>query len=266
MSRRGTDWPAADEGGNGRSWQGRPSSLVFAPATIATRTAGDPLRLSDSEVHFLWWFIQGSIMNGDTRRALRRSWGLCERHAWASLSVDMAFRHRYLLGPSILYKDLLERALDSFGARIWPARPRLALNLRSRGRCLLCDMKLSDAPGCAAPRESLDKGRNIAELASLAKETEARWRPYACGPCSGRDTRAWCRRHFLADLRHLRWADIMLQRRRLDRTLALLDRLERSFLGSYRCANLAEEYAALIIAVGWCSGWAPLLAMVSRSS
>lgn len=31
--------------------------------------------LSDGEVHFLWDFIQGGIMDPSTRRALRRSWG-----------------------------------------------------------------------------------------------------------------------------------------------------------------------------------------------
>jgi hypothetical protein len=47
--------------------------------------------LTDGEIHYLYWFIQGGIMNVDTRWALRRAWGFCARHAWAALAVEMAF-------------------------------------------------------------------------------------------------------------------------------------------------------------------------------
>ncbi len=62
-------------------------------------SAGEPVSrpLSDGAVHFFYWFIQGSIMFPDTRDALMRSLGFCKRHAWACLSVEMAFRDRFLL-------------------------------------------------------------------------------------------------------------------------------------------------------------------------
>src|SRR6266496_3870675 len=43
--------------------------------------APDRLRLSDGELNFLWWFIQGSIMNPETRFRLHRRWGMCQRHS-----------------------------------------------------------------------------------------------------------------------------------------------------------------------------------------
>lgn len=46
------------------------------------------VQLSGGEIHYLWWFIQGSIMNPDTRYKLRDSWGLCERHAWGAIRTS----------------------------------------------------------------------------------------------------------------------------------------------------------------------------------
>src|ERR1051326_7436645 len=62
--------------------------------------------LASGEVHFLWWFIQGSIMDIDVCRNLRRAWGLCARHTCAWLVVDAAFRHGFLHGPAVVYADL----------------------------------------------------------------------------------------------------------------------------------------------------------------
>ena len=54
---------------------------------------------------------QGSITVPETWNALLRSYGLCERHAWMHIGVEMSFRDEYLLGPTILYAELIEKAL-----------------------------------------------------------------------------------------------------------------------------------------------------------
>ncbi len=54
--------------------------------------------LSSGEVHFLWWFIQGSIMDIDVFWRLRRAWGLCERRTTAWLVVEAAFRMAFCTG------------------------------------------------------------------------------------------------------------------------------------------------------------------------
>ena len=54
------------------------------------------IQLSDGEIHYLYWFIQGSIMVPNIRRRLRRAWGFCERHAWGYILVEAAFWQRRL--------------------------------------------------------------------------------------------------------------------------------------------------------------------------
>jgi hypothetical protein len=56
------------------------------------------LSITNGEINFLWWFIQGSIMNSDTWARLMKSYGFCERHAWIHLSIETSFRDRFLLG------------------------------------------------------------------------------------------------------------------------------------------------------------------------
>jgi hypothetical protein len=59
-------------------------------------------------VNFFYWFIQGSIMIPETRWRLRDASGFCQRHAWAHLAIETSFRRRFVLGPAILYEDLIE--------------------------------------------------------------------------------------------------------------------------------------------------------------
>lgn len=91
-------------------------------------------QLSDGELHYVWWFIQGSIMEADVRWRLRRAWGMCQRHAWGALAAEAAFRDNYFHGPAILYEDILERALRAFElAGPWPAA-RIGRRLAHRRR------------------------------------------------------------------------------------------------------------------------------------
>lgn len=46
--------------------------------------------LSPGEIHFLWWFIQGNIMNPSPQVRLRKNWGVCERRAWGWMAVNAA--------------------------------------------------------------------------------------------------------------------------------------------------------------------------------
>jgi len=51
-------------------------------------------RLSDGEVHYLWWYIQGSIMEPHVRWRLRHAWGMCGRHAWGALLAEVPLQAR----------------------------------------------------------------------------------------------------------------------------------------------------------------------------
>jgi hypothetical protein len=87
-------------------------------ATTRNGDPGSPSRvwpLPDGEIHYLWWFIQGSIMEPEMRGRLRRTWG--------ALAVEAAYRHGYLHGPAV--------GLRAFGRETRPCWGRTV-----RGPCL----------------------------------------------------------------------------------------------------------------------------------
>ncbi len=156
--------------------------------------------LSDGAVHFFYWFIQGSIMHPDTRDALRRSWGFCERHAWACLSVEMAFRDRFLLGPAILYEDLLERAVRHLAIRGPFRRRRLLRALFATRPCMACELDVENAERGAFSQSLLERGRGAEPLRSFALETKREWRKAVCGACGGDGSTLRCRPHLVQEI------------------------------------------------------------------
>ena len=77
------------------------------PITPSGESSGDEGRelvaITEGEVNFLWSFIQGSLVNPETWNSLLGSYGFCERHAWIHMSIEMAFRDEYLLGPTNIF-------------------------------------------------------------------------------------------------------------------------------------------------------------------
>jgi hypothetical protein len=211
-------------------------------------------------VHFVWWFIQGGIMEPETRARLRRAWGFCERHAWGALLAEAAFRQGFLHGPAILYEDLMARAAGRFPTGgLWPAR-RLVHRLRSTGPCLMCDAGFrKGSPGTARP-ELVRAGQDPAALRAIAAATEQYWRPTVCGECLGVPARARCRPHLVDDAAGRRRPDAEEHRDLVETLTAHLAAYARSFIWEFRGTETRHDRAALISAVGWCSGWRGLLA------
>jgi hypothetical protein len=222
------------------------------------------LQITDGEIHFLWWFIQGSIMEADTWNALLRAYGLCERHAWAYLSVEIAFRGRHLLGPAILYRALMERTLRAIHPRQYIRRPPIR-RLKATGQCLLCELNINPAGVGAAPRARLDRGRDSSGLRSFATSLAPFWRPQVCAICAGDAQQGVasprCRLHLLADANARKPVDFIWQWYSLGELSARLAKYERSFVfGADRSSD--QNCAALISAIGWCGGWRPLLSLL----
>lgn len=224
--------------------------------------------LTDGEVHYLYWFIQGSIMNIDTRWALRRAWGLCERHAWAALAVEMAFRSDYVLGPAILYVDLLERCLAAVPHAGPMQGQRFLLHLRPTGPCMICDMGLYWATSGAAKPERLARGRRTDALTSYALQHRPQWQSTVCPVCLPRSSLdaaptagPLCRLHLLEQGE----VDLDSLRSFLEVTHRQVSILDRSFMPEHRDTATAKDRAALLTAVGWLSGWRPLLALIDQS-
>ncbi len=222
--------------------------------------------LSPGEIHFLWCFIQGSIMTPSTRNRLRKAWGFCERHAWGWISVEAAFRSGYMHGPAIMYEDLMGLALRAFQMHGPVQRGRLRRRLRQRGPCLMCEEGYGPASTGFVKQQIVDQGRNLVELKRMAQTTRRYWQKAVCGRCSGTGSTQRCRRHFIED-ESLRLNGGVTDHRSLVTYVSdHLVRYARSFQFEFRGSGTEEDIAALLSAIGWCSGWRTFLAITGETN
>lgn len=232
------------------------------PVPLRSRHSGaEPPLLGDGEIHFLWWFIQGSIMDPEMRARLARAWGFCERHGLGYLAVDAAYRHGFLHGPAILFDDLMARALRAL-ARSGPLAERRAhLGLRSGGPCPLCDLSMSPGSNAGAFTASLlRQGRDLTQLRQLARSGQGGWAPHVCGACAGDDRPSFCRRHLIAALDR---GDVDARPNGLATVEAIaagVATYHRACRWEDRGTDTASDRGALIAALGWCGGWEEILA------
>ncbi len=219
-------------------------------------------QLSCSEIHYLWWFIQGSIMVPPTRYQLRKAWGFCERHAWGAILSEASFRHGYMHGPAILYEDLLEPAVRTLRLQGPLKNLRLLKNLRDKGPCLMCEMDLGPETKDAANPGIVERGRDPGQLQIFARSTEPYWRKAVCGRCLGNGSWPRCRRHLLEDTRRGNVGSLLPHQDLLNDIFRQITLYSRSFRWDFQGTETEEGKAALISAVGWCSGWQPLLSIL----
>jgi hypothetical protein len=191
--------------------------LRHAPAAEPLRKPlafrlGAPEPLSDGEVHFLYWLIQGSIMSPDTRQRLWRAWGLCQRHACGFITVDAMCRHGRMHGPALLYADLMTRAQQAFRWRgpLWAWR--IAWALRDKGPCLMCDVGSRPTSPSSAPSDLIARSRDPTEIRAFARRTRAFWEDTVCGRCVDESSGRRCRPRLVEDVRHGSVADVAQQR------------------------------------------------------
>lgn len=218
--------------------------------------------LSGGEVHYLWWFIQGSIMNPSTRYQLRDAWGLCERHAWGAIQAETSFRHGYMHGPAILYEDILGSAVQGLHLRGVMKDLRLLKNLRNKGPCLMCEMDLGPETKGAANPDIVERGRDPGQLQIFARSTEPYWKKAVCGQCLGNGSWPRCRRHLLDDARRGNMGSLLPHQDLLNDIFRQITLYSLSFRWEFHGTETEEGKAALLSAVGWCSGWEPLLSIL----
>lgn len=236
---------------------------IGPPASPAASPAPEAWRLSDGEIHYLYWYMQGSIMDPDIRRRLRRAWGFCGRHAWGALAVETAFRPDFLHGPALLYRDLMGRAREAFRVTgPWQAA-RLARRLRPTGPCLMCEMGLYRASRGAAPEALLAQGRDLTPLRAFAAARRRFWWPTVCGRCRGDGSGPRCRAHLREEALAGRVAEPGPHRALVENIAGHLETYSRSFRWESRGIDTQADQAALLSAVGWCSGWQPWLPLLS---
>jgi hypothetical protein len=247
----------------------RKRGLDHFQGKLAGRDGDGFLAITEGEVNFLWSFIQGSLMNIDTWSRLLDGYGFCQRHAWVHLSVEMTFREQYLLGPTILYAALIEKALHAVSITPRVTRYFLEQKLRAGDACLLCALSITNSSPGASPRLRLCQGRDTRPLRTFASGLGRFWSDHVCDVCKNEDrnkSRAelrLCRRHLLAEMRARRPVDLSFQQRMLHDLHDRVIRYQESFSAERPNAS-EQDRAALIAAVGWCSGWRPLLDLLAR--
>lgn len=236
----------------------------MAGVGVGAAPAVDRRPLSDGELHYVWWYIQGSVMEPGVRWRLRRAWGMCQRHAWGALAAEAAFRHNYLHGPALLYQDLLDRGVRAFDLKgPWPEQ-RIARRLRTRAPCLMCDMGLGHSSRSGRDPARFAHGRDLAMVREFAEATREHWRDTVCGTCAGGGATSRCRPHLLEELRDGRARHLALQQALLAEILHRLAAYSRSFRWECRNTETDRDRGALLSAVGWCSGWGSGLALLGE--
>lgn len=228
----------------------------------APDAAREPFALSNGEIEFLWWFIQGSIMDPNVRARLLAHWGLCPRHSLGFFAVEAAFRPHLIHGCSVLYSDLMRRAANLIGHdglhRLIPD-PIVRHQLRTAGPCHLCDLGYGPSSESNTPPEKLQQGRDLTTARRFADDNRMGWEPYVCGVCSGSGTAVRCRVHLVAPAAGYALPDLAEQRAYVQAIAAHLARFDASFHWKNRDTDTAEDRGALLAAIGWCSGWRTLL-------
>ena len=222
------------------------NTKIWAPA--------DLLRIGDGEIHFLYWFIQGSIMNPSTRWKLRHFWGMCDRHSFAFIAVEAAFRNCFLHGQAVLYEDLMERAIAVFKAPAPFYAYKIAGRLKESKSCLMCDSGYGPDSKALYHPEYIEKGRDLRPIRAFAGATASLWSPRVCGRCAGNDTPLLCRIHLREALLQGN-CDLQEQRTYVQDIFKRISRYAQSFVWGYQGTDTPEERAALIEAIGWLNGW-----------
>ncbi len=158
------------------------------------------------------------------------------------------------------------RASDVFHGYLRPGG-LVAYRLRERRPCLLCELQIGPQSAGAAGRDILERGRNLGEARSFAEQTRGYWEACVCDRCRGR---SWilrrCRPHLIASLRRGDPVDLKREAAYVDSLLEHVRRYARSFRWEQRGTDTIEDRAALIGALGWCSGWGEWLRLVDGTA
>jgi hypothetical protein len=228
-------------------------SEIPAPKPEAMRVANvGSLDLSAAELKQLWWFLDGAIMNPETRQHLRRGWGLCPRHAWGYTVAEVELRGGKPFSTALLYEDLASRAASLAGHRL-RARGRLRSHLAARESCYACEY-VAGLPGGELELErrqweqtvtSVNRRKRIRPLVHGLREE---WQCRSCPLCLD-GAGLVCRLHLVDGAQAP--DDLSVE-------LAQLARRLRAFADSLTTRRTAVgllEQASWIEALGWFAGW-----------
>lgn len=120
---------------------------------------------------YLEAILYEQVTDLDTRRAIRRAWGFCNRHTWMLPAVGGS-----ALGAAIIWEDLVRRVLQRTGER---RRPRAWLAGLRRRRPTLVDLWKRRAPCPACTEAATAEARYLDTMLTFADDADLR-AAYAC--------------------------------------------------------------------------------------
>ncbi len=236
-------------------------SRLSAPVAVPQRPGEVPqLAVTSAELRQLSAFLDGAIMDAGVRHQLWRGWGLCPRHSWAYVLIEIERAGGRPFSATILLEDLLARAVHR--VRVSPTARLVVRGLRSRGSCVTCDYVAISGraasrtePGDPVALELLDLHRSSA----LLRESWSLLQTVVCADC-GAGTGPACRLHLLR-------GGALRSRAELSQYLDELHARVAMFLRSmtWRGPEVGPaEESSWVEAMGWFYGWAVVLAVTTQ--
>jgi hypothetical protein len=213
-------------------------------------------RLTAAEIQFLDGFLEGNVMDVGTRHQLRRSWGLCARHAWAHAAVELEVRQGRPMDVVVLHEDLAGRAAAAL-RRTRPFPWRIARgSIRARDACLVCTNVAAAARSNRAAEGDALLELRVARVNQFRRTREAvivtrdHWMARSCPRCTG-GAGLMCRPHLLQE------RDCTDRERIADYLRELQERLETYLHLMWRMPPRATpaQQACWVEVVGWFAGW-----------
>ncbi len=222
---------------------------------------GGPLAITDGEVNFIQGFVHDGSIGAECGLQLMRHWGYCERHAWVSLAVEMSVLHDFCSRSATLYADILRQGVAVLAPEQLRRQRVVAKELKEGGTCMICNANPMRR-GLLSVSE-LTKAKDPARLRSFAEKSAPFWQSDRCPQCvNGVTGGHLCRRHLIEVLSEGVSLNLMFEREYLLNVLARLENYAWSFSWGFHGMDGPEDHAALISAIGWCSGWSSLAAVV----
>jgi len=191
---------------------------------------------------------------------------MCERHAWGWMVVESAFRGTFMHGPAVLYEDLMGLAYAAFEIRGPMRRGRLRRRIDLKENCLMCEEGFGPHTKGFVKPQIVEQGRDFRNFLSFARKTMLYWRKTVCGQCSGDGSPVRCRRHLVQDESRGLVDGFSGPKALVSYIFHHLVIYARSFQFELQGTQTTEDEAALISAVGWCSGWELFLHIVDSAA
>lgn len=107
----------------------------------------------------------------------------------------------------------------------------------------------------AARADLIELGRDARPFLIFADVTRSYWRRTVCGRCVGDQSAPRCRRHLVQEASQGGDVDARGQGELAQYIFGHITAYARSFRWECRDTETDEDRAALLSAVGWCSGW-----------